>query len=320
MKVISEVMRYHTCLVAAISILGTVYSEEPTDPATQRVLGARYQSGTGGMPQDMGEAIKWYQKAAAQGDARAQLLLAAAYANGEGVVKNDTEAARLMTMAAQQGDAIAQYYLGGMFGLGKGVDKNTKEAFIWYRKAAEGGYTPAYKTVANCYKMGFGVTADPIEAEKWQTKVDSSSTADPITSYSRSKHDADVNALRIPKSSVEPFFATAEKGDADAQLKVGSYYLTEGNDPEGFQWIQKSAAQGNSKACILMGVCFLKGKGVIKNPVMGYSWLLQANALGDEDAKDVKVTIGGLLSSTQIAESQKLCDLRLKNFGSIQKH
>lgn len=313
-------MRYLAFLAAVFFILESVNSEEPTDPVTQRILGARYQSGSGGMPQDIGEAIKWYRKAAAQGDARAQLLLGAAYANGEGVVKNDAEAARLMKMAAEQGDAIAQYYLGGMFGLGKGVDKNTTEAFNWYLKAAEGGYSPSYKAVADCYKLGLGVAADPRESEKWRAKVGSSSTAEPIGSYSRSKHDADVNALRVPKSAVEPFFASAQKGEADAQLKVGSYYLTEGNDPEGFKWIQKSAAQGNSKACILMGVCFLKGKGVIKNPILGYSWLLQANALGDEDAKDVKITIGGLLSSDQIAESQSFCDQRLKDLGSIQKH
>jgi len=41
-----------------------------------------------GVPQNYGEALKWYKKAAEQGLAFAQLNLAAMYKKGEGVLKN----------------------------------------------------------------------------------------------------------------------------------------------------------------------------------------------------------------------------------------
>ena len=58
-----------------------------------------------GVPQDYKQAVKWYTKAAEQGNAEAQYNLALVYANGQGVPQDYKQAAKWYTKAAEQGNA-----------------------------------------------------------------------------------------------------------------------------------------------------------------------------------------------------------------------
>jgi len=69
-------------------------------------------------------------------DAEAQFNLAVKYATGDGVPKNDAEAVKWYRKAAEQGEVTAQSNLGAMYHNGDGVPKNDAEAAKWYRKAA----------------------------------------------------------------------------------------------------------------------------------------------------------------------------------------
>jgi len=60
---------------------------------------------------DYAMAVKWYQRAAKQGDASAQYNLGLMYANGRGVKQSDAEAVRLFRLTAKQGDAFAKRHL-----------------------------------------------------------------------------------------------------------------------------------------------------------------------------------------------------------------
>ncbi len=57
---------------------------------TQYNLGTLYENGLG-VKQDNAEAVKWFPKAAEQGDANAQFNLAVLYHNGQGVKQNYAE-------------------------------------------------------------------------------------------------------------------------------------------------------------------------------------------------------------------------------------
>ncbi|WP_048942598.1 tetratricopeptide repeat protein, partial [Haemophilus influenzae] len=65
-----------------------------------------------GVKQDDFEAVKWYRKAAEQGDANAQAYLGLAYTEGRGVRQDYTEAVKWFRKAAEQGHANAQAILG----------------------------------------------------------------------------------------------------------------------------------------------------------------------------------------------------------------
>jgi len=61
-----------------------------------------------GVPQDYAEAMKWFRKAAEQGDAQAQRNLGIMYHGGQGVSQDYGEAMKWFRKAAEQGDAQAQ--------------------------------------------------------------------------------------------------------------------------------------------------------------------------------------------------------------------
>ena len=96
-----------------------------------------YDEGKGVLKDDK-EAVKWYRKAADQGQARAQTSLGVMYSFGEGVPQDYKEAVKWYRKAANQGFARAQNNLGVMYAYGEGVLKNMTQAKYWIQKAYEG--------------------------------------------------------------------------------------------------------------------------------------------------------------------------------------
>lgn len=57
---------------------------------------------------DEAEAVRWYRKAADQGDVGAQLNLGVMYDNGQGVPKDEAEAYKWFLLAGAQGNESAR--------------------------------------------------------------------------------------------------------------------------------------------------------------------------------------------------------------------
>lgn len=100
----------------------------------QFILGLMYAKGQG-VPQDYAETVKWWRKAAEQGDVDAQFNLGCMYNRGQGVPQDYVEAAKWWHKAAEQGDAPAQNILGNMYNRGEGVPQDYVEAHKWYNLA-----------------------------------------------------------------------------------------------------------------------------------------------------------------------------------------
>jgi C-terminal peptidase prc len=183
-------------------------------PGYQRTYGICYEFGYG-IEKNLPEAVKWYRKAAEQGDARAQVNLGLCYYNGYGVQKNRTEAVKWYRKAAEQGDARVQFNLGVYYYNGDGVDKNLPGAVEWFRKAAEQGHARAQVNLGLCYYNGYGVQKNRTEAVKWYRKA-------------------------------------AEQGHAEGQFYLGFCYDyghgVEENLTEAMKWYQKAAEQEHEKA------------------------------------------------------------------------
>ena len=75
-----------------------------------------------------------------RGDAAAQLKVGDMFADGDGVPEDYGEAVKWYRLAADQGHAPASFTLGLMYDTGLGVPKDHDEAAKWYRKAADHGY------------------------------------------------------------------------------------------------------------------------------------------------------------------------------------
>jgi len=119
------------------------------------------------------EAVKWYRKAAEQGNAKAQVNLGVMYYEGKGVTQDYQEAVKWYRKAAEQGLAGAQYNLGNGYYNGIGVTQDFAEAEKWYRKAAEQGDADAQHALGWMYLNfnGEGFTQDLAETLKWWKKV-----------------------------------------------------------------------------------------------------------------------------------------------------
>ena len=102
-------------------------------------LGVMYDEGTGGVPKDHAEALKWFRKAAEQGHAQAQFDLVVPYAFGFGVPKDYAEAFKWFRKAAERGRMDAQNNLGDMYAEGRGVPQDYVAAYAWSSVAAASG-------------------------------------------------------------------------------------------------------------------------------------------------------------------------------------
>lgn len=104
---------------------------------------------------------------AAQGDAEAQLQLGLRYAEGDGVIRNDKEAARWFALAARQGLSEAEYHYGLMLLKGRGVVQDYRAAFEWIEKPAKRGYARAQYSLGELYRYGTGTPIDKAHAYLW---------------------------------------------------------------------------------------------------------------------------------------------------------
>ncbi|MEX5832867.1 tetratricopeptide repeat protein [Ralstonia solanacearum] len=166
--------------------------------AAETGMGILYENGREVVKSEA-QAVAWYQKAAAQGDAEAEYRLGQRYVQGplgtSSFRRDIPRGLALMKKAADKGhvrsmEAIAEYYRNGLFG----VRKDAVEATAWHRRAAELGYALAEARLGNAYEFGQGVDQDSALAEEW---------------YQRSaKH----------------YLKDAEEGDVSAQLAVGMGY------------------------------------------------------------------------------------------------
>ncbi|MGE5027918.1 MAG: tetratricopeptide repeat protein [Betaproteobacteria bacterium] len=113
------------------------------------------------------DAINLPRARAAKGDAAAQLQLGMRYAEGDGVIQNDKEAAKWFALAAQQGLAEAQYQYGLALLQGRGVVQDYRAAFNWIEKPAQRGYAKAQYSLAELYRYGTGTAIDKARAYLW---------------------------------------------------------------------------------------------------------------------------------------------------------
>lgn len=212
------------------------------DAIAQTNLGVMYSNGHGSIKsyaeimktysknlstlQDLSEALRWFQRAAAQGNSIAQLNIGLMYQKGLGVIQNDSESRKWMLLAAEQGNASAQYLMGtystagfilSQTGNAPQINRaaNYPEMLKWFRKSADHGHPLAQNDLGDMYANGEGVSKSYTEALKWYLKA-------------------------------------ANQGNTRSQMTLGIMYAdgrgVVQNDTEALKWFQMAVAQGYERA------------------------------------------------------------------------
>ena len=127
---------------------------------------------------DYATAINELRPLAEQGNAVAQWNLGIMYALGQGVDKNEIEAAMWFRKSAEQRDPNGLVLLGITYENGHGVQQSAVEAVRWYREAAEMGFANGQLHLADMYAQGIGVTQDLDEAVKWYRRASEQGSSD----------------------------------------------------------------------------------------------------------------------------------------------
>ena len=134
-------------------------------PEQMLALGERHFFGSGAKP-DYAEARRWYELAAAEGNARAMARLGSIYEQGLGVPVDRSTARTWYLKAADLGDSAAMVRLAQIHINGEGVMVDYDKAVAWLLKAAEADDGAAVALLAWCYDVGAGVEEDAYEAAR----------------------------------------------------------------------------------------------------------------------------------------------------------
>ncbi len=196
-------------------------SAQGPDAQAQLEVGQAYRYGSPVL-QDDTLAAKWFKTAwetSKQELSPAAYELAQQYASGEGVEKDEAQAADLFAQAAELKNAAAQYQM-GVLAYGDNPAR-LEDAFAWFSNAATQGHAQAQ------YMTGFML----MQGQGTQPSV-------PL-------------AIRF-------FEQAAEQNDPSAQYVLGQIY-TKGlgvkkNPSAGRNWLERAAENGNEQARTLLGL------------------------------------------------------------------
>ena len=284
-----------------------VRSAEQGDAVAQAALGVSYALGEG-VPEDDGEAIRWFRLAADQGNARAQYNLGLMYANGEGVPEDDGEAVRWYRLAADQGNARAQAAIGTMYANGRGVPEDDGEAVRWYRLAADQGNARAQGLLGTMYHTGRGVPEDDGEAVRWWRLAADQGHAGAQAALG-TMYDGGRGVPEDDGEAVRWFRLAADQGNARAQVLLGTMHHTGRGVPEdeseAVRWYRLAADQGLAEAQYVLGAMYANGQGVPQDVSEAVHWYSLAADQGNEDARKLRDTLAEAISAGQIAAAQQ---------------
>ena len=134
---------------------------EKGSAAAQYNVGMFHNNGIG-TAKDPRTAFRWFERAAAGGDALGHYKVGCYYAGQfPGAVEVDeAKALTAKTVAAEAGYSLAQSDVVNIYG----KRSDWPQAVKWWAAAAEQGYAPAAYNLANAYQNGQGVPKDSVQA------------------------------------------------------------------------------------------------------------------------------------------------------------
>jgi TPR repeat protein len=226
---------------------------EKGDPVAQLCLGIRYYAGWHKDPTRIAEAEKWFRLSAAQGNAQ------------------------------------AEERLGQLYYLGRDQSPDYPEAVAWFRKAAEHGNREAQLRLAQMYREGKGVAVDRDEAKKWSDLAAQSPPSTPCYPRTEMVESPAGAATAASLPDFPDLRREAEKGNADAQFRLGERYYDErvrdaAKDAEAQKWLRMAAAQGNGQAEDRLGWIYYRGNGVPQDYIEAAQWYRRGAEHGNVDA------------------------------------
>jgi localization factor PodJL len=183
------------------------------DPTAAYEIGVRYAEGKG-VPANLDEALKWYDRAAQAGVVPAVFRLGTFYEKGMSVQKDADIARRYYLQAAERGNAKAMHNLAVLDADGGGKGANYKNASEWFRKAADRGVADSQFNLGILYARGIGVEQNLAESYKWFSMAAAQGDADSVRKRDDIAKRLDAQSLAAAKLAIQTFTPEPQPDDA----------------------------------------------------------------------------------------------------------
>jgi localization factor PodJL len=147
-------------------------SSKLRDAANKGDAGAAYEVAVRfaegrGVPANVSESARWFERAAKAGLAQAQFRLGSLYEKGQGVKKDLEKARQNYVAAAAQGNGKAMHNLAVLYAEGLAGKPDFATAIQWFQKASARGIADSQYNLAVLYARGLGGEKNLGESYKW---------------------------------------------------------------------------------------------------------------------------------------------------------
>ncbi len=220
-------------------------------------------------PPSKDEALVWIKRLAESGNAAYQSLLGRLYIGDMPEFGtrhlDDAEALRWWRKAAAQGESGAEVALGNIYSAGRGVSADAAQAIHWYERAAGRGDKAADLNLARAYLFGRGGTPRNPEKVRFHLARADQSDDPGIRKQAEDLRNPNLRWVNAQgQFDLARLRADAEAGDHSAQKLLGDAYL-HGNLglpkslADAYSWWLKAAAQGDPESQNNVGYTLYRG-------------------------------------------------------------
>lgn len=274
---------------------------------SQFKLASCYEEGRG-VPQIKDESIKWYKKAASEGDDKALQKYISLKYDGKSYERALMYRFSLV-VSADKGDRNSQYQLGEWF---YNHSKYKDLAVEWLTRAAKSGHDDAMYKLGICYEEGAGITKSYNQTLEWHRKA-----ATRGNKAARLKlADSYLYGKMVKKDVVEAikWYGLAGKGISGADLNnIGySYDVGDGvqmDKTKAVDYYRRAAEKGDMVALYNLGVCYENGSGVTKDINIAKKWYEKAAAQGENQAQQCVNRINSYIYYQEQSDKGFICYL-----------
>ena len=240
-----------------------------------RAMGICCERGRG-VPRDLKEARRWYERSAQGGDPEGARLLARMVYDGIGTEGNIVKGIDLYRQAAAQGDEPAQLMVAASAECGLGMAHDEAFALKAYRRIADSGSNvQAMYALGMVYENGLlGAAADRTEADRWFRRAADHGHVGAATALNFPHKPLNFRPDRLTRTE-KAWIVGARRGDPAAMRDVGARFVygwsnttaADACPEEGLRWLTAAVRQKDAEAAVLLPACLEQIRGAT-----GHEW------------------------------------------------
>ena len=250
-----------------------------------------------------------------KGNTAAMVLLGECYENGAGVALDSAQALKWFQRAAEQGDGegwlrVSQYYLRGTL-----LPADTARYLAIRQEWADKGLPNGLAALGVAYECGYGVKADTAHAlELYEQAVKKGSS----WGYEVMGNDYATGELGMQKDvkkAAQYFEKSYKLGNQDGASRLAFLYMSEGDYKAAWKWANEGMRWGDPDAITVAAQMHASGLGVAKDEAKAQQ--MMEELVGNHHSLRYSQALAGILfmypDSAALRDSAKA--IRLWNAG-----